>query len=70
MKYVGLTDDPATRKDEHGNPPDWWMKSFLAEEEARAWEKGMLLIQGYKGGPGGKGWKYGYTYTITSSTKQ
>jgi hypothetical protein len=38
MKYVGLTEDPVKRKEEHGNPPDWWQKSFLAEKEARDWK--------------------------------
>ncbi len=68
MKYVGLTDDPATRKQQHGNPSDWWQKTFQTEKEARDWEKEMLSKPGYKGGTGGAGWKYGYTYTITSST--
>jgi len=70
MKYVGLTDDPQQRKQEHGNPSDWSQRSFSYESEARAWEKSMLAQPGYKGGPGGEGWKYGYTYTITSSTKE
>ncbi len=70
MKYVGLTDDPSTRKIQHGNPKDWWQRSFKNEAEARAWEKSMLARPGYKGGPGGKGWRYGYTYTITSNTRQ
>ena len=70
MTYVGLTDDPATRKIEHGNPTDWSQRSFSRESEARDWEKGMLARTGYKGGTGGKGWKYGYTYTITPQTKE
>jgi hypothetical protein len=70
MKYVGLTDDPQTRKIEHGNPLDWWQRRFDTEQEARDWEKGMLAKPGYRGAPGGKGWKYGYTYTITSRTKE
>ena len=70
MKYVGLTDDPETRKQQHGNPSDWWQKSFSSEEEARKWESDMLNQQGYKGGTGGSGWKYGYTYTVTNSTKE
>jgi hypothetical protein len=28
----------------------------------------MLAKADYKGGPGGEGWRYGYTYTISSST--
>ena len=39
MKYVGLTDDPETRKEAHGNPSDWWQRSFSTEKEARQWEK-------------------------------
>lgn len=70
MKYVGLTDDAVQRKAEHGNPSDWWQRSFTIESEARKWEKGMLDKPGYTGGPGGKGWRFGYTYTITSSTTQ
>jgi len=68
MKYVGLTDDPSRRKREHGNPSDWWQRSFITESIARKWEKEMLARAGYTGGTGGDGWKYGYTYTITSST--
>ena len=68
MKYVGLTDDPQQRREDHGNPTDWWQRSFHTESEARAWEKEMLAKPGYTGGPGGEGWRYGYTYTITSST--
>lgn len=70
MKYVGLTDDPVKRKIEHGSPPDWWQRQFASEKEARQWEKDTLAQDGYRGGPGGAGWRYGYTYTITGSTKQ
>jgi hypothetical protein len=69
MRYAGLTDDPATRKQAHGNPSDWWQRSFSTEKEARQWEKDMLA-KGYKGDTGGKGWKYGYTYSVTSSTRE
>ena len=70
MKYVGLTDNPSRRRIEHGNPSDWWQRSFSTEREARNWEKEMLAKPGYTGGTGGDGWKYGYTYTITPSTVQ
>ena len=70
MKYVGLTDNPSRRKAEHGNPPDWWQCSFKTEHEARKWEKEMLAKPGHTGGTGGDGWRYGYTYTISSSTTQ
>ena len=70
MKYVGLTDDPSMRRTQHGNPSDWWVTSFNSEPEARAWEKAMLAQTGHTGGTGGSGWRFGYTYTITSSTRQ
>jgi len=70
MKYVGLTDDPETRKAAHGNPSDWQQLRFNSEQEARRWEKEMLNKPGYTGGTGGEGWKYGYTYTITNVTMQ
>ena len=78
-KYVGLTDDPDRRKGEHGNPADWKVEPiFQSEIEARKWERDKLklgyerrkLKLGYKGGPGGDGWRYGYTYTITPSTME
>lgn len=69
MKYVGLTDDPVQRKETHGNPADWWQRGFTTEKEARDWEKSMISAS-YKGGPGGSGWRYGYTYTITGTTRQ
>lgn len=68
MKYVGLTDNLQERKEAHGNPADWWQRSFSTESEARRWEKQMLANPDYKGGSGGEGWRYGYTYTITNST--
>ena len=68
MKYVGLTDEPARRRREHGYPSDWYQQEFRTESEARSWERSMLSRPGYKGSPGGEGWRYGYTYTITSST--
>lgn len=37
--YAGLTDDPKTRREKHGNPPDWMQTPrFASEVEARAWE--------------------------------
>ncbi|MDA8350777.1 MAG: hypothetical protein M0038_18620 [Pseudomonadota bacterium] len=69
MRYAGLTDDPETRKQAHGNPSDWWQRSFSAENAARQWEKDMLA-KGYKGDTGGKGWRYGYTYSVTSNTRE
>jgi hypothetical protein len=64
MRYVGLTDDPARRKREHGYPPDFRVvHQFTYEYEARLWEKGMLA-QGYAGDTGGAGWLYGYTFSV------
>lgn len=68
MKYVGLTDDPETRKASHGNPDDWRQRKFDSEKEARDWEVEMIDRPGFSGDTGGKGWRYGYTYTITSYT--
>ncbi len=70
MKYVGLTDTPQQRREQHGNPADWQQRLFSRESEARTWEKTMLVQPGYTGGSGGEGWKYGYTYTITGSTRE
>jgi len=61
-RYAGLTDNPERRKREHGNPSDWWQRTFSNEREARDWEKGMLA-RGYSGGTGGDGWHYGYTFS-------
>jgi hypothetical protein len=68
-KYVGLTDDPARRRAEHGYPADWRQRQFTTEPEARNWEQQMLAAS-YQGGCGGQGWRYGYTYTITSLTSE
>jgi hypothetical protein len=69
--YVGLSDDPEQRRQAHGNPPDWKVRApFATEAEARAWEKLQLSRADCKGGPGGAGWRYGYWYTITLSTRQ
>jgi hypothetical protein len=70
MRYAGLTDDPVRRKQDHGNSFDFHViREFATEDEARKWEKGMLLL-GYQGRSGGRGWRYGYTYTITLWTRQ
>lgn len=69
--YVGLTDDPQTRKVAHGNPKDWRVvKTFSSEVAARAWEKAEIQKPGNCGGTGGAGWKNGYKYTVSSSTKE
>jgi len=66
--YVGLTDDPDRRRQEHGSPPDWKQTEFATEEAARAWEAKYVGNPGYKADTGGAGWRYGYWYTVTSST--
>ncbi len=41
MRYAGLTDEPARRKREHGNPRDFRvMQQFTSETAARQWERG------------------------------
>ena len=70
MKQVGLTDYPSQQQREHGNPVDWWQRSFLSESEASHWAKHVLAMPGYAGGQGNGGWRYGYTYTITPDTIQ
>jgi predicted GIY-YIG superfamily endonuclease len=65
MRYVGLTNDHKRRKEEHGNPKDFRvLRTFKTEKEAREWEK-QMLGKGYKGDTGGKGWRYGYTFSKT-----
>jgi len=69
--YVGLTDDPDSRKSAHGNPSDWKVvKTFTSEPTARQWEKDEIAKPGQTGGPGGAGWRNGYKYTITASTRE
>ncbi len=71
MIYVGLTDNLAQRREDHGNPSDWRTTGpFASEAAARAWEKAELAKPGRRGGPGGAGWRYGYWYTITPGTRQ
>lgn len=69
--YVGLTDDPEDRRREHGNPRDWVVeKQFSSEVEARRWETQEAARPGHCGGPGGKGWRFGYKYRITATTRE
>ena len=49
MKYVGLTDNSDVRKVQHGNPKDWWCRSFTSEKEARQWEADMIVRAGFSG---------------------
>ncbi len=64
MRYSGLSDDPKRIKVERGNPIDFRvMQQFTSEASARQWERRMLN-QGYEKDTSGKGWKYGYTFSI------
>jgi hypothetical protein len=64
QRYVGLTDDPQRRKKDHGNPRSFRVvHQFRTENAGRKWEKEMLA-KGYKGDTGGRGWKYGYTFSV------
>ena len=65
MRYVGLTDNPERRKQEHGNPAEFRaVREFMSEAIAREWERKMLA-QGYEGDTGGAGWRHGYTFSKT-----
>ena len=64
MRYAGLTDEPKRRKVERGNPHDFRvMQQFTSETAARQWESRMPA-HGYEEDTSGKGWKYGYTFSI------
>ena len=64
MRYAGLTDEPKRIKQEHGNPSDFRViQQFTSEQSARQWERRMLA-KGYEEDTSGKGWKYGYTFSI------
>jgi hypothetical protein len=63
-RYAGLTDDPKRSKREHGNPKDFSiMQQFTSEPAARLWLSRMLA-RGYEKDTRGKGFKYGYTFSI------
>jgi len=64
MRYAGLTDEPERIKRERGNPGDFKvMQQFTSEAAARQWVRRMMN-QGCEQDSGGKGWKYGYTFSI------
>jgi len=66
MRYAGLTDEPERRKRERENPRDFRvMQQFTSETSAWQWVRRMLN-QGYEQDTSGKGWKYGYTFSIRS----
>ncbi|MBL7185218.1 MAG: hypothetical protein ISS70_02745 [Phycisphaerae bacterium] len=64
MRYAGLTDEPDRIKRGRGNPVDFRvMQQFTSEPAARQWERRMLG-QGCEQDTTGKGWKYGYTFSM------
>ena len=69
-RYAGLTNDIDQRKEQHGNPRGFRrVRTFRSEKVAREWEE-QMLNKGYKGDTGGKGWKYGYTFPVSSKGKK
>jgi hypothetical protein len=69
-RFVGLTDDPARRQEDHNNPKDWKQRTFVTEDEARRWQKELLENPEFETGAGDRGWRYGYTYTIRPWTHE
>ena len=64
MRYAGLTDEPERIERERGSPRDFRiMQQFTSETSAWQWVRRMLN-QGYEQDTSGKGWKYGYTFSI------
>ena len=69
-RYAGLTNDLDKRKEQHGDPRGFRpVRTFRSEKAAREWEE-QMLNKGYKGDTGGKGWKYGYTFPVSSKGKK
>lgn len=69
MIYVGLTNDPDIKRQEHGSPEDWWQRAFDSKEEAQTWVNEMLTTMEAKFPEDHHGWRFGYTFTITSKTR-
>ena len=51
---IGVTDDPARRRTEHGNPSHWHQWDADTETAARNVER-YFIAKGMKGAPGGGG---------------
>ena len=51
---VGVTDDPATRRTQHGNPSTWYHWDADTQQIARNVEA-YFIAKGMKGGIGGSG---------------
>ena len=65
MRYVGLTDNPERRKQQHRDPPDFGVvREFASEDTARRWESKMVT-HGYSRDMGSEGWRFGYTFSLT-----
>ena len=65
MRYAGFADEPVKIKQERGNPSDFRvMQQFTSETAAKQWKSRMLAQGGYEEDNRGKGWKYGYTFSI------
>lgn len=60
---VGLTNDPAKRRSELGNPSDWQQTEFATEDAAKAWKDKYIGQQGYVEDDNGSGWRFGYWYS-------
>lgn len=50
--YIGITEHPTDRKNDHGNPPTWRQWNADTESNARSIEK-HFLDKGMKGDTGG-----------------
>ena len=74
MIYVGLTDRPDGRRQEHGDPSDWrQVGPFRDEGAAHAWKRATLVELGAIGRRARRdedGWQYGYVYTIKPNTSE
>ena len=68
-RFAGLTDYPSNRQSDHGWPEDWSQCRFDTEQEARVWHR-LMLARGYIGYSEEVGWRFGYAYTCTKTTKE
>jgi hypothetical protein len=53
---------------QHGTPADWEVREFRNETKAKVW-LAKLRDVGYTVSTGAE-WHYGYTYTITVTTRE
>ncbi len=60
--YIGITEDPDRRRQEHGNPLGWYLWHADSERTARQVEKHFLALgmQGDTGGGLSPDWVYIY----------